>query len=64
MGKDSRSSLTRRSEWVDHYGDYLYTYAYYRVNSPELARDLVQETFLSALSASSKILTKIKYFLV
>jgi len=43
--------LTDPAQWVDQYGDYLYTYAYYRVNSPELARDLVQETFVSALHA-------------
>jgi RNA polymerase sigma-70 factor (ECF subfamily) len=37
--------------WVDRYADYLYNYAYYRVNKQELAEDLVQDTFLSALKA-------------
>lgn len=35
--------------WVDNYADYLYHYAISRVNDGELARDLVQETFLAAL---------------
>ena len=39
------------SQWVKLYGDYLYSYAYYRVNKEEEAQDLVQETFLSALKA-------------
>jgi RNA polymerase sigma-70 factor (ECF subfamily) len=39
------------SRWVETYGDYLYSYAYYRVSSVEIAKDLVQETFLSALKS-------------
>ena len=35
--------------WVDLYADYLYSYALRRLNNDELARDLVQETFLAAL---------------
>jgi len=36
-------------KWVDRYADYLYTYAASRINDQDLARDLVQETFLAAL---------------
>jgi RNA polymerase sigma factor (sigma-70 family) len=39
------------AKWVDLYADYLYKFAYYRVNKDELAEDLVQDTFLSALKA-------------
>lgn len=39
------------SKWVDLYSDYLYKYAYYRVNNDELAQDLVQDCFLAALKA-------------
>lgn len=39
--------------WVDLYGDSLYRYALTRVNDPSAAEDLVQETFLAALSARS-----------
>jgi RNA polymerase sigma-70 factor (ECF subfamily) len=39
------------ASWVDEHGDYLYRYALARVGSPEAAEDLVQDTFLAALSA-------------
>ncbi|MEX8547650.1 MAG: sigma-70 family RNA polymerase sigma factor [Mucilaginibacter sp.] len=35
--------------WVILYADYLFTYAITRLNDEELAKDLVQETFLAAL---------------
>lgn len=38
-------------KWVEKYSDYLYSFACYRVNDNDLAEDLVQDTFLSALSA-------------
>jgi len=38
-------------EWVKKHGDYLYNFACSRVFKKELAEDLVQETFLSALTA-------------
>ncbi len=41
--------------WVNMYADYLYAYAVTRVNDAELAKDLVQETFLAALE-------KVKHF--
>lgn len=37
--------------WVDEHGDYLYNYAWSRVQSKQLAEDLVQDTFVSALGA-------------
>ncbi|MBL7910136.1 MAG: sigma-70 family RNA polymerase sigma factor [Bacteroidia bacterium] len=39
------------SKWVELYADYLYRFAYYRVNNDELAQDLVQDCFLAALKA-------------
>ncbi|MET4082646.1 RNA polymerase sigma-70 factor (TIGR02943 family) [Pedobacter sp. UYP30] len=35
--------------WVANYADYLFTYAFSRINDEERARDLVQDTFLAAL---------------
>src|SRR5262249_4571718 len=35
--------------WVDEHGDVLYRYALERVRKPEVAQDLVQETFLAAV---------------
>lgn len=37
------------SLWVDKYSDMLYNYTYTRVNDHEMALDLVQDTFVSAL---------------
>lgn len=39
--------------WVDQYGDYLYAFALARVRDKAVAEDLVQETFLAALSAAN-----------
>lgn len=44
-------NITDPSSWVELYGDYLYSYALSRVYRKELAEDLVQETFLSALKS-------------
>ena len=38
--------------WVEEHGDCLYQYALIRVRRPELAEDLVQETFLAAVRTS------------
>jgi RNA polymerase sigma-70 factor (ECF subfamily) len=40
--------------WVSSHADYLYAFAMARVNDEELARDLVQETFLAALERLGK----------
>ena len=37
------------NKWIDLYADYLYNYAVTRVDSQDLAKDLVQETFFSGL---------------
>ena len=37
-------------QWVSEHGDYLYRFALYRLNNKQAAEDLVQDTFLSALS--------------
>ena len=36
------------TKWVNEYGDMLYRYALPRVNDKEIAKDLVQDTFLAA----------------
>jgi len=40
--------------WVGMYADYLDSYAYMRINDTELAKDLVQETFLAGLEGWDK----------
>lgn len=39
--------------WLEQHGDALYRFAYGRVRDPDLAADLVQETFLDGLRARS-----------
>lgn len=46
--------ITEPRAWVTRHADYLYKYALIRVNGEELARDLVQETFLAALERLQK----------
>jgi RNA polymerase sigma-70 factor (ECF subfamily) len=43
------SPHTSTEEWVDLYGDILYSYALKFIPSKEVAENLVQETFLAAL---------------
>ncbi|SDE10960.1 RNA polymerase sigma-70 factor, ECF subfamily [Pricia antarctica] len=39
-------------KWVDSYADYLFNYTIGRVNDVEVAKDLVQETFLAGLKSA------------
>lgn len=41
--------LLEPDRWVEQHADYLFSYAFNRLNDEETARDLVQDTFLSAL---------------
>lgn len=40
--------------WVANYADYLQSYAFYHVDDLEMAKDLVQETFMSALEGLAR----------
>lgn len=42
---ENKTSLT---QWVNSYTDELYSWACHKVSDNELARDLVQDTFLAA----------------
>jgi len=48
-GSDTYIDGLNPSAWVDLHADHLYAFAFKRLNDEELARDLVQETFLAAL---------------
>jgi RNA polymerase sigma-70 factor (ECF subfamily) len=49
--QNSENNSAHPAQWVELYGDYLYNYAFSRVNNQQVALDLVQDTFLGALSA-------------
>jgi len=42
------------ARWVDEHGDVLYRYALARVRKPDVAQDLVQETFLAAVRTQDR----------
>ena len=46
--------IEKPENWVDNYSDYLFSFAISRVSDREMSKDLVQETFLSALKAYDK----------
>ena len=51
------NTKTKRNEvsaWVNSYGDNLYTHAYFKTSSKEIAEDLVQETFVAAFQSYDK----------
>ncbi|MFK8037201.1 MAG: sigma-70 family RNA polymerase sigma factor [Crocinitomicaceae bacterium] len=41
-------------KWVESYSDYLFNYAIVRVNDSDLAKDLVQDTFIAGLKGLEK----------
>ncbi|WP_228852371.1 sigma-70 family RNA polymerase sigma factor [Aegicerativicinus sediminis] len=43
--------LLKPELWIDNYSDFLFHYTIQRVNDRELAKDIVQETFLAALNS-------------
>jgi RNA polymerase sigma-70 factor (ECF subfamily) len=49
-----KSSNAIVKEWVYKYGDTLYSWALYKTGMPEVAEDIVQETFLAALQSFSR----------
>ena len=51
--KGSRKFLNPET-WIDQYGSALYAYALVRVRKPDLAEEIVQETFLAALQAHKR----------
>jgi RNA polymerase sigma factor (sigma-70 family) len=51
----STKNITLQPEkWVERYAGHLYNYALAKVNDAELSRDLIQETFLTALEQCHK----------
>src|SRR5206468_4123593 len=50
----SVQSDTGPERWVDDHGDVLYRYALERVRKPDVAQDLVQDTFLAAVRSYDK----------
>lgn len=54
MTKRDNNAHKTIEQWVDEYTSYLLRWAHYKTSSPEVAEDLVQDTFLSAIQSFSK----------
>ncbi len=52
-GTVSSTSLDPQN-WVNKYADYLFKYAFLRIRDQDLAKDMVQETFLAGLKGSAR----------
>lgn len=54
--EDDKNKMTEHvlnpEKWIDSYADYLFNYTIGRVNDVEIAKDLVQETFLAGLKSA------------
>ncbi|GET33110.1 hypothetical protein PbJCM13498_19730 [Prolixibacter bellariivorans] len=51
--EEKSSSKLSPEKWLDLHGDYLFNFAVSRVFSPDLAKDLIQDSFVSALHNQS-----------
>ncbi|AWW29690.1 RNA polymerase subunit sigma [Echinicola strongylocentroti] len=51
MEKSPSDARQTVAEWVYHFGDNLFSWAFHKTNDRKLAEDLVQDTFLSALKS-------------
>ena len=54
--EEDKKHTLNPAHWIDRYSDYLYSYAYSRLRKEEVAQDLVQDTFFSALRAKDTFL--------
>jgi len=55
---DPEGHTLEPQQWMERYGDYLFNFALVRVNDPEKAEDLVQETFLAGLKGKDRFMGK------
>jgi RNA polymerase sigma-70 factor (ECF subfamily) len=53
---DTPGHTLEPEKWIERYSDLLFNYTIMRINKREVAEDLVQETFLSALKAKDSFL--------
>lgn len=51
--KTAKAQILNPNQWIDQYYNYLFNYTVVRVNDEEIAKDLVQDTFFSALKATN-----------
>ncbi len=54
----TKKSKVNPALWLDLYSDYLFSYALSRVHNKEVAEDMVQDTFLSAIKSKNSFQQK------
>ncbi len=54
IAPNSETNGINPHQWVEKYADYLFGFAFSRINDEEQSRDLVQETLLAALESIEK----------
>ena len=52
MNSTNNQPTLSPDNWIDNYADYLFNYTVVRVNDSDIAKDLVQETFLAGLKSA------------
>lgn len=48
-----KTPTLQTDKWIDNYADYLFNYAVSRVNDYDIAKDLVQDTFLAGVKSAA-----------
>jgi RNA polymerase sigma-70 factor (ECF subfamily) len=56
MSQQGPDNQLEPEKWIERYSDILFNYTFSRINKREVAEDLVQETFLSALKGRDSYL--------
>lgn len=56
MREENSESKLEPEKWIERYSDVLFNYTISRINKREVAEDLVQETFFSALKGKDSFL--------
>jgi RNA polymerase sigma-70 factor (TIGR02943 family) len=56
MSEPNSGHKLEPEKWIERHSDVLFSYTFARINKREVAEDLVQETFLSALKGSDSFL--------
>jgi RNA polymerase sigma-70 factor (ECF subfamily) len=56
MNEEISEANLEPEKWIERYSDILFNYTISRINKREVAEDLVQETFFSALKGKDSFL--------
>src|SRR5262249_761718 len=52
--EQAQNKISDPESWVDQHGNYLYRYALIRLRNPQIAEEIVQETYVAAFQARDR----------